>query len=120
MRIYSEKINKTTKKNTSIIICCFVIFSFITILISCYSTSPLHKNSYGIDSPIFMNMGKGILNGDIPYRDLFDHKGPLIFYIDALGWKLFGNTLGIFIIEVIFMTVDMFFIYKISIFAYFI
>ena len=44
------------------------------------------------DSGFFMYSGRQILGGKIPYRDFWDHKGPLIFYIDALGLKLGGNT----------------------------
>ncbi|MGE5252224.1 MAG: glycosyltransferase family 39 protein [Bacteroidota bacterium] len=44
------------------------------------------------DSGFFMYSGRQILEGKIPYRDFWDHKGPLIFYIDALGLWLGGNT----------------------------
>lgn len=37
------------------------------------------------DSGVFMYIGSEILEGKIPYRDIWDHKPPLIFYINALG-----------------------------------
>jgi hypothetical protein len=37
------------------------------------------------DSGVFMYIGSEILEGRIPYRDIWDHKPPLIFYINALG-----------------------------------
>ena len=35
------------------------------------------------DEGIFGYMGSAILNGDLPYKDYFDTKPPLIFYIYA-------------------------------------
>lgn len=42
------------------------------------------------DSGIFLYFGQQILRGQIPFRDLWDHKPPGIFYADALG-LLLGN-----------------------------
>ncbi|MGA1876191.1 MAG: ArnT family glycosyltransferase [bacterium] len=40
--------------------------------------------------------------GKIPYRDLWDHKPPLIFYINALGLTISnGSMWGIFLLEFI-------------------
>lgn len=65
------------------------------------STSPLYlQPSYG-DSEVYKTIAYSWLNGKIPYKDLFDHKGPLIFFIDAVGLKLTGNTLGIFAIQIL-------------------
>ncbi len=37
------------------------------------------------DSGAFLYIGQRILKGDIPYRDIWDHKPPCIFFINALG-----------------------------------
>jgi hypothetical protein len=56
------------------------------------------------DSAQFMNIGKAWSIGKIPYRDMFDHKGPLIFFLDMLGFKIGGGSkYGIIIIQAIFM-----------------
>ena len=52
------------------------------------------------DSEVFFTIGRAIHNGLVPYRDIFDHKGPLIYFIDALG-GLCGFR-GIGIIEILF------------------
>ena len=44
------------------------------------------------DSAIFLYFGRGILNGQLPYRDLFDHKPPLVFFLDALGLAFDGGS----------------------------
>ena len=60
--------------------------------------SPLYPLYTSGDSSIFMLIGKGITEGKIPYKDLFDHKGPVLFWIEALGWAIGGRT-GIWLIE---------------------
>jgi hypothetical protein len=53
------------------------------------------------DSGIFLYFGSRILKGDIPFRNLWDHKPPLIFYIDALGlWLSNGSIWGVWGLEV--------------------
>lgn len=42
------------------------------------------------DSASFLYIGRSILQGKIPYVDTWDHKGPLLYYIDALGLFIFG------------------------------
>ena len=62
------------------------------------STSPLY-NSLGDDSAIFQAVGKGWAQGHLPYVDLFENKGPLIFLIDALGYMIYPRV-GIFILQI--------------------
>ncbi len=40
------------------------------------------------DAGVFATIGSAILRGQVPYRDLWDHKPPGIFYLNAviLGW----------------------------------
>jgi len=42
-------------------------------------------NLPGRDNGVFLYGGQQVLQGKIPYADFWDHKGPLIFYINALG-----------------------------------
>ncbi|MCE1253902.1 MAG: glycosyltransferase family 39 protein, partial [Anaerolineae bacterium] len=54
------------------------------------------------DSGIFLYFGSRILKGDVPFRDLWDHKPPLVFYINALGLWLFNRSIwGVWWLEVI-------------------
>ncbi len=52
------------------------------------------------DSGSFLYMGQQVLHGKTPYLDFWDHKGPLIFYIEALGLGLAnGNRFGVWLLE---------------------
>lgn len=67
--------------------------------------SPLCPGSSTIsytDSSVFQYIGSSLLDGYIPYRDIFDHKGPLIYLINALGWLIHGES-GIWLIEVLLL-----------------
>lgn len=80
--------------------------AFVYVFLFSYSTSPFYRlNEVLKDSYIFQIVGKYWDGRSIPYLDLFDHKGPLIFGIDALGYKLTGNRYGIFAIQVVLMSV---------------
>ncbi len=44
------------------------------------------------DSGVYAYFGKAILHGQIPYRDVWDNKTPLGFYLNALALFVFGQT----------------------------
>lgn len=48
--------------------------------------------AYVWDDPLYWAVGRGILNGLTPYRDLFETKPPGIFWMSALSLKLTGGV----------------------------
>ena len=81
-----------------------VVTCLVMLFWSAYD-SPMFPLYTSGDSSIFMLIGKGITEGKIPYIDLFDHKGPVLFWIEALGWAIGGRT-GIWIIETLFTLIS--------------
>ena len=73
-------------------------------------SSPLYPINDWVDPHAFFTMGKGMMNGLVPYRDLFEQKGPLLYLIYGIGY-LINNTnfLGVFILEVLFFTIFLLF-----------
>ena len=69
-------------------------------LFSC-TTSPLYEHHpfwfYG-DSGVFQEIGVCLLQGGTPYVDLFDHKGPVLWFIQALG-KWINSQWGILLLQ---------------------
>ncbi len=63
---------------------------------------PLRANYYpSHDYSIFAYIGQQILRGKIPYTQLWDHKPPVIFYLNAAALKLAGGELtGIWLMEI--------------------
>ncbi len=55
----------------------------------------------GYDASVFATIGAGWHDGLIPYKDLFDPKGPVIFFMSLLGYWLGGDFYGIVYVEII-------------------
>jgi hypothetical protein len=53
----------------------------------------------GADAAVFSTIGFSWLHGIIPYRDLFDHKGPVLYAINLLGWFIADDSSGIVMLE---------------------
>ena len=49
---------------------------------------------------MFQTIGKYWAQGDLPYVELFDHKGPMIFLINAAGYYLAGK-IGVFFLQIL-------------------
>lgn len=63
-------------------------------------TSPMNMQFTNRDSGVFLYVGWRILNGELPYRDVWDHKPPVIFYINALGLAIMdGSRWGVWLLE---------------------
>lgn len=91
-----------TKENKSSVLtyALLVIFSVLFVLIFCKSVSLFTYNLKG-DNSVFLALGKLILDGGMPYIDAFDHKGPIIFYINAIGQFFLPYRSGLFLVEVV-------------------
>lgn len=60
------------------------------------------------DASVYWAMGRGILNGLTPYKDLFDNKPPGIYLIAALSLLLSGGrTLGCFLQASVFVGITL-------------
>ena len=78
--------------------------------------SPLHPwigAGSSTDSSVFRTVAFMMKNGYMPYRDTFDHKGPLLYLLNYLGESI-APELGIFLIEILFLTATVFLLYKIA------
>lgn len=65
-----------------------IIAAFLFVFLFSCTTSPLYEHYpfwFHGDSGIFQEMGICLLQGGTPYVDLFDHKGPILWFIQALG-----------------------------------
>lgn len=94
------------------IYCLAVSFLFLMI---CSKSSFLYTMNDWPDVNIYYTLGRGIAEGQVPYRDLFEQKGPLLFFIYALAYLLSPtNYLGTFFLEVLSFAILLLYIYKIS------
>lgn len=99
-------------KNKKIIIFCLIISLFILLIAS--KSSPLYPFNDWCDTNAFFTMGKGLFNGKVPFKDLFEQKGPLLYLIYGIGYLISNTTFfGVFILEVISSTIFLYISHKI-------
>ena len=55
------------------------------VLVWCSKSSPLYAFNDWMDANIFFTMGKSMLHGRVLYRDVFDHKGPVLYLLYGLA-----------------------------------
>lgn len=92
----------------------YLFISLCAVLMSLTTTNnPFCIGNTGVDSSVFHYVARVILDGGMPYRDTFDHKGPLIYLIDAIG-LLINKNIGIWIMELIFISVTFFLAYTVA------
>ncbi len=78
------------------------VLVFIGVLLVLLPISPINMSTIYRDSGVFQYIGWRILNGGVPYLDIWDQKPPVIFYLDALGISISNHSRwGIWIIEFI-------------------
>ena len=89
-----------------------LLFSAAVLLV-CSGTSPLYRGHDWTDANTYLTMGRSLLQGVVPYRDLFDHKGPLLYGIYALGALLHPQGFyGIFLLQVLSLAATLYALYQ--------
>lgn len=89
---------KKIEGSTLLLFLLFWFLSALFLLVISSGTSPANPY-YVADSSAFYLVGRGILHGLAPYRDIFDHKGPLLYCIYALGEWLIPGKAGVFLLQ---------------------
>lgn len=90
-----------------------VMTAFIVMLLNSRS-SPLYAINDWVDPNTMFTVGKGVLKGYVPYRDLYEQKGPLLLFIHTFGAFLsYKSFFGIWIAELAACFVTLLLIYRI-------
>ena len=65
-------------------------------------SSPLYPMNDWVDVNCFFTMGRGMLDGMVPYRDLYEQKGPVLYFVYAII-SLFSKDsyFGVYLLEVV-------------------
>ncbi len=105
---------KLTNNKYNIISIC-ILLALTTGLGLTLSSNPFSNRLLGHDSSMFMYFGEGIKQGMIPYKEMLDHKGPVLFFINSIASIGFNeNHMGLWLIELTSIFVTLFFTYKTS------
>lgn len=94
--IAEEKL-RTTKEDRRLLLC----IALVTVSV-CSLSSPLYPFNDWVDANCFFTMGKSMLFGIVPYRDLYEQKGPLLYALYALCYPISHRSfLGAWLLEVL-------------------
>ncbi len=66
---------------------CLLATALITITI-CSTSSPLYPINLWVDPNTYFTVGKSMFHGLVPYRDVFDHKGPYLYVLHGIAWLI--------------------------------
>ena len=90
-----------------------ILLTFITSLV--LVSNPFSEVIAKHDSSMFTYFGYAMDNGKIMYKEIFDHKGPIIFILNYIG-ILFSTTTfaGIYIVEFLSLFLFFLFTYRLS------
>ncbi|MGM9637640.1 MAG: hypothetical protein ACI3YK_06620 [Eubacteriales bacterium] len=90
-----------------------LLSSFVTLVI-CTRSSFLYPLNDWVDSNCFFTVGKGMFNGQVVYRDLYEQKGVLLYFLHGLCWLISHDSfLGVFFLEIIAGTFFLYYSYRI-------
>ena len=76
--------------------------------------SPIYKFNSDPDYNIHVTMGNALIHGKVPYRDLFDHKGPLVYFLYGFCCLFPTPRLAMLLIEIFCMSLFFFFAFRIA------
>lgn len=91
-----------------------LITAFLFVFLFSCTTSPFYERYpfwFHDDSGIFQEMGVCLLQGGTPYVDLFDHKGPILWFIEAFGIWI-SPQWGLMVLQIIALLCSMIIWYK--------
>lgn len=93
---------------------CFLIASAFLIMLIATRSSFLYPCNDWNDANSYFSVGKALFNGKVPYRDVFDQKGMYLYFFYGLAYLISHTTfIGVFFMEVILASFDLFGIYRI-------
>lgn len=93
----------------------FSVVISILFLGICSRSSPLYPMNDWEDVHCFFTVGRSITDGLVPYRDLYEQKGPVLYFLFALASLISRQSfIGVFFLEVITFALFLYFSGKIA------
>lgn len=95
-------IDKGNRAGQNILFCLVISAAFLAIG---SRSSPLYPTNDWVDANAFLTMGTGMMHGLVPYRDLFEQKGPLLYFLHGLASLVSSRSFfGVYLLETISFT----------------
>ena len=90
-------------------------FSFTVLIAGLFllfasKSSPIYPLNDWVDANAIFTVGKSMMDGKVVYKDIFEQKGPTLYFIHGIGSLMSHNSFfGIYVMEVIAFSVFLFF-----------
>lgn len=99
-----------TKSKPIFLYCLLIAAVYLTV---CTKSSFLYPLNDWVDANIYFTIGKGVLAGKVPFVDLYDQKGPLVYFLYAIA-ALISDTsfIGVYVLEALSFATFLYFSYK--------
>ena len=92
----------------------YIVIILIAIIMTMCNYIFINKDGYlYTDVAVWTNISKGMEQGKIIYKDMFDHKGPILYFFYYFVF-IISKQLGIWLLDFICNTITIFMIYFIS------
>ncbi len=83
----------------------WLFLASLTTLALLSKSSPFYPLNDWVDANCFLSTGKAVLSGQVLYRDIYEQKGPLLYFLHAVAALISdGSFLGVFFLEVLSLT----------------
>ncbi len=90
-----------------------VILSAVIVITLCSKCSPLYALNDWDDPNCFFTVGKAVVHDMVLYRDIFEQKGPILYFIHSFAYLISEKSfLGVYFLELISAAVFLLFSYK--------
>ena len=92
----------------------FFVLTAAVIVAICSRSSFLYPLNNWDDVNCYFTIGKAMMNGQVPYRDVFDHKGVYLYFFYGLCTLLSRTSFaGVYVMEVLCAAADLALLYRI-------
>lgn len=87
--------------NVKVILFLFLLSIFTITL--CSKCSPIYPFNDWLDINCFFTVGKATVKGQVMYKDIFEQKGPILYFIYSLSYLISNTTFfGTYLLEILF------------------
>lgn len=90
--------NRIQLKNLRTLLFCFLTaFAVLTV---CTKSSFLYPLNDWVDANCFFTVGKAIARGKVLYRDIYEQKGPWLYFLHAICYRISAKSFfGVYLLE---------------------
>ncbi|MBP5253924.1 MAG: hypothetical protein J6Z23_00840 [Lachnospiraceae bacterium] len=97
-----QELQKKNRRKACLLSGLFALVFGTSFLLILSKSSPLYPLNDWVDVNCFFTMGRSMLHGKVLYRDLYEQKGPVLYFLFALSALISENSyIGVFLVEVL-------------------